>query len=280
MCESNCGCGNCNNTGIPVIPGTQGNPGQDGLPGAQGSQGYSITNATVVGDDLILTITDPATGNVFTVNAGNVRGPVGADGVGADGPPGPMGPPGSPAGLKQQVIPLFSAGITSLTGSTFVSPAPLFATNNVNTFLTTAASTSLYFGYPLFIYPGTLYHLKPNKIKLLCQAENAAYIGKIELVAYQSGFGEVPWLVGGNPSGSQSDSGVLVGPATTEPVIIDLSDYIADGRFSTYWGSVNPDNITSGSYPATNDTLICIKVTCDTPYLATRMSWISLIIEY
>jgi hypothetical protein len=283
MCTGNCnGCSdsNCTGTNLPVITGPQGPRGQDGLDGAsgpQGFQGYIVTAINIVAGDLEFTLSDPATGAIIVYNAGAV--PIGVGPAGPAGATGPHGPAGSPAGMRFQSIPLVSNGITALTAGAFTAPAHLFATNDVDTFLTTEDSTVNYYGFPLFIYPGTTNHLKPSKLKLLVQADDAGYVGRVEIVSWTSPGTEASWLVGGGTLvDGQGATYVTVAPGTTEPVVIDLSDFLADGRFSTFWGAPNADNIAL----ATGDTIVCIRVRADdsNATVGQFMSWISLLIEY
>jgi len=278
MCEGNCnGCSdsNCSGNSLPVIEGPQGPRGADGLngaDGAQGFQGYIVTAISIVAGDLIFTLSDPATGAVITYNAGAV--PVGVGASGPAGPVGPAGPAGSPAGLKQQIIPLPSTGVTALSAGDFIVPTHLFASNIVDTFLTTSDSIVNYYGYPLFIYPGTTNHLKPSKLKLLVQADDATYIGRIEIVEYVSGGPNISWLVAG--AGVMANEWAEVAPGTTEPVLIDLTQHLAVGIYNTTVGAVTPDNISP------TESIVCIRVRADdtNATVGQFMSWISLLIEY
>lgn len=77
------------NAGNVVGPaGPQGATGATGPQGPQGSEGVHVSDATVSGSNLIITLS-----NTATIDAGNVVGPTGA--TGATGPQGPAGSNGN-----------------------------------------------------------------------------------------------------------------------------------------------------------------------------------------
>ena len=98
-------------TGPQGPQGTTGNTGAQGPQGPQGLQGdgnAGISSATINSNELILTLADST-----TINAGNVRGPVGPQGqIGPQGDTGSTGPQGAQGNVGLQGT--AGTGITSI----------------------------------------------------------------------------------------------------------------------------------------------------------------------
>jgi len=97
---------------LSSVVGTQGATGSQGPQGNTGPQGVSVTNASLTGSNLIITLSDTT-----SIDAGNVRGPIGPQGAtGATGPQGNIGLTG-PQGPQGNVGPQGdgNAGISSAT---------------------------------------------------------------------------------------------------------------------------------------------------------------------
>jgi hypothetical protein len=88
-----------NGVDVTNLVGEQGPQGEQGIQGDTGPQGVGVSDAEVVGDDLIITLTDAT-----EINAGDVRGPQGDTGLtGATGATGPAGADGTD-GIMASVV--------------------------------------------------------------------------------------------------------------------------------------------------------------------------------
>ncbi len=117
-------------TGSIGPQGPQGVQGERGFTGLQGIQGLYVTDAEVVSDDLIITLSDAS-----TINAGEVVGPVGPTGsTGATGAAGADGANGKNAGLNYRYDSTTTMGTDPGTGD--------FRFNNATIASVTAATFS------------------------------------------------------------------------------------------------------------------------------------------
>lgn len=221
-------------------------------------------------------------------------GPPGADGAaGAVGPQGNTGATGAQGvpggGLRHQNIILpgktgdFNGDFTDLTY--LHSWGEVADSDTIGTFLTSADSVVNWYGYPLFIFPGTSANppasgsAPPVSIKLLYKATNATYEGQFALVEYCPGLipVEKPWLIESNGT----DPWVNISAGTTDPVWIDLTPYLQNGSPTSFVNNI-----------ALSEAIMCVKVrqrptdlVAIPPYTAStdpadKMCYISLLIEY
>lgn len=229
-------CHDCNPAEIPYVQGPPGPPGPEGPAGPTGATG-------------------PA-------------GPTGP--TGPQGPQGPAGPAGAngtngtngiDGGLKWQSHHL-PGSVDSLNAS--LTPLPIDLNNldylhgydsgtwsaTQSPFLRVAESSINYFGYPVFIYPGTANTMLPVQLLLMVQAKLASHRVRIYIIAYDYASTVEQYLLRWYDTVSNVWRNYYdYDTSVTNIEMIDLSEYLCNGVNVNNSGpgpSVNPNNLPSG----------------------------------
>lgn len=228
-------CHDCNPAEIPYVqgpPGPQGPQGPTGLTGPAGPTGL--------------------TGPQGPQGPQGPAGPAGANGI--------NGTNGADGGLRWQShhLPGSTAAIN------FPFPLPVDFNNlpylfnfddgawglTQGPFLRIGESSDNYFGYPVFIYPGTANTMLPVELLLMSQALLVSHRVRIYIIAYDYGSTTEKYLLRWyDPVSNVWRNYYDYDTGATNIEIIDLSEYLCNGVNVNNSGpgpSVNPNNLPSG----------------------------------